>query len=102
MRKLVVLVLILVIAAIPLGVSVAQDEAAVNCGTEEEVTITYMGDPVGGHPEAEQASIDRFMEACPNVPLNASTDPIVQPTCSEPTYKPLKRKVAISMSFVLT
>lgn len=63
MRKLLLLVLLM---ALPLSVAVAQD-AAVDCGTTDEVTITYVGDPAGGHPAAEAAAIERFMAACPNI-----------------------------------
>ena len=37
------------------------------CGVEEEVTITYIGDPAGSHPDAEEATIARFQEMCPNI-----------------------------------
>lgn len=37
------------------------------CGTAEEVTITYIGDPAGSHPDAEAATIERFKEICPNI-----------------------------------
>ncbi|MEZ4555506.1 MAG: ABC transporter substrate-binding protein [Caldilineaceae bacterium] len=37
------------------------------CGTDEEVTITYIGDPAGSHPDAEAATIERFKEICPNI-----------------------------------
>lgn len=63
MRKLLLLVLLM---ALPLSVAIAQD-AAVDCGTTDEVTITYVGDPAGGHPAAEAAAIERFMAACPNI-----------------------------------
>jgi trehalose/maltose transport system substrate-binding protein len=49
------------------------------CGTAEEVTITYVGDPVGGHADAENASIERFNELCPNITVNRiDGDPQVQ------------------------
>lgn len=40
------------------------------CLTDEEVTVTYVGDPAGGHPDAEIASIARFEEKCPNITIN--------------------------------
>jgi len=40
------------------------------CGTDEEVTITYIGDPAGSHPAAEAATIERFKEICPNITVN--------------------------------
>ncbi len=40
------------------------------CGTTEEVTITYVGDPAGGHPAAEAATLERFKELCPNITVN--------------------------------
>lgn len=66
MRKIVLLLLVLLIA-IPAQSAFAQDDMAFDCGTDEEVTINYFGDPVGSHPEAEQAIIDGFQELCPNI-----------------------------------
>lgn len=66
MRKLTLLTLVMLLA-LSATMTTAQDEMAFDCGTDEEVTINYFGDPVGSHPEAEQASIDRFMELCPNI-----------------------------------
>jgi trehalose/maltose transport system substrate-binding protein len=67
MRKLFLLLLILVIVVPAHGI-LAQDEGVeVDCGTDEEVTISYYGDPAGGHPEAEEAAIERFHELCPNI-----------------------------------
>ena len=40
------------------------------CGTTEEVTITYVGDPVDTAKEAELATIARFNEHCPNITVN--------------------------------
>lgn len=40
------------------------------CGTAEEVTVTYIGDPAGSHPVAEAATIERFAEICPNITIN--------------------------------
>lgn len=40
------------------------------CGTTEEVTITYIGDPAGSHPTAEAATIERFAQVCPNITVN--------------------------------
>ncbi len=64
MRKFFALLLILTLA---LGVSGVAAQSDFDCGTEDEVTITYIGDPAGSHPEAEAATIDRFMEVCPNI-----------------------------------
>lgn len=66
MRKLTLLTLAMLLALSATVIS-AQDDMAFDCGTDEEVTINYFGDPVGSHPEAEQATIDRFMELCPNI-----------------------------------
>ncbi len=66
MRKLISVLLILVIALPAFGIS-AQDEGSFDCGTDEEVVITYYGDPAGSHPDAEKAAIDRFEELCPNI-----------------------------------
>ncbi|MGJ3237560.1 MAG: ABC transporter substrate-binding protein [Anaerolineae bacterium] len=74
MRKLALLVLVLLMT-MSTTVITAQDDMAFDCGTEEEVTINYFGDPVGSHPEAEAATIERFTELCPNitVELNQSS-----------------------------
>lgn len=40
------------------------------CGADEEVTITYVGDPAGKHPLAEAATIERFKALCPNITVN--------------------------------
>ncbi len=66
MRKHVLLLLVLMMV-LSMTVTVAQDASAVDCGTTEEVTITYVGDPAGLHPQAEAAAIERFMAACPNI-----------------------------------
>ena len=59
---------VLLIFTLMLSVSaVTAQEEGFDCGTDEEVTITYMGDPAGSHPDAEEATIDRFMELCPNI-----------------------------------
>jgi trehalose/maltose transport system substrate-binding protein len=45
-------------------------EGADICGTDEEVTITYVGDTVTGIAAAENATIERFQEHCPNITVN--------------------------------
>jgi trehalose/maltose transport system substrate-binding protein len=40
------------------------------CGTTDEVTITYIGDPAGSHPAAEEATIERFKAICPNITVD--------------------------------
>jgi len=50
-----------------------EEEAVIDtsvCGTDEEVTITYVGDPVDTAKEAELATIARFNEHCPNITVN--------------------------------
>lgn len=64
MRKLLFLTLI---ALLVMPVAVITAEEAFDCGTDEEVTINYFGDPVGSHPQAEEDTIARFMELCPNI-----------------------------------
>jgi trehalose/maltose transport system substrate-binding protein len=48
----------------------AESAGAAVCGTDEEVTITYIGDPAGTHPDAEAATIERFSELCPNITVD--------------------------------
>ena len=59
-------------AAPEAGATEAAMEAATSsvCGTDEEVTITYIGDPAGTHPAAEEATIERFKEICPNITVD--------------------------------
>ena len=67
MRKLLVLMLIAALV-VPTAVVFAQDDTMeFDCGTDEEVTISFFGDPVGTHGEAEAATIERFEELCPNI-----------------------------------
>lgn len=67
MRKLLVLMLIAALV-VPTAVVFAQDDAMeFDCGTDEEVTISFFGDPVGTHGEAEAATIERFEALCPNI-----------------------------------
>ncbi|MFN2304062.1 MAG: extracellular solute-binding protein, partial [Anaerolineales bacterium] len=40
------------------------------CGTDQDVTITYVGDPVDTSKQAELATIERFNEYCPNITVN--------------------------------
>lgn len=89
MRKLILVTLMLVLGlvagcAAPVAAPMAPAPAATDapqeaaepvaapslCGTEEAVTITYIGDPAGTHPAAEEATIARFQELCPNVTVN--------------------------------
>lgn len=78
MRKLIVLLVVLVIVLPVTGVMAqgGKVESQIDCGTEE-VTITYYGDPAGSHPEAEEATIERFKDVCPNITverINGSPD----------------------------
>ena len=66
MRKLLLLCL-LALLIVPTSALMAQDDMMFDCGTDEEVTVTYFGDPVGNYPEAELATIARFNELCPNI-----------------------------------
>lgn len=85
MRKLTLLTLVVVFGLLagcvaPVAAPVAEEaateaapaEAAAPsvCGTDEEVTITYVGDPAGKHPVAEAATIERFKALCPNITVN--------------------------------
>ncbi len=72
MRRLLLLLVLLMM----LPVSAANTQgAAINCGTTEKVTITYVGDPAGKHPVAEAAAIERFMAACPNITVERIEGP---------------------------
>lgn len=67
MRKLILALLVLALM-IP-AQSAFADGHEIDCGTDEEVTIQYFGDPVGSHPEAEAAIIEGFQEHCPNITI---------------------------------
>ena len=68
MRKLLLLVLVALLL-VPIAAVSAQDDMAIDCGTEDEVTLRFFGDPVGGTSEAELNTIARFEEACPNITI---------------------------------
>jgi trehalose/maltose transport system substrate-binding protein len=68
MRKFLFLLLIVPLV-LSVGIAGAQD-GEFDCGTDEEVTITYIGDPAGSHPEAEAATIERFKDICPNITVD--------------------------------
>ena len=57
-------------AAEPTATSAEVSEVPSICGTDEEVTVTYIGDPAGSHPDAEAATIERFKEVCPNITID--------------------------------
>ncbi len=65
MRKLILFFLVLALA-MPAGLALA-DGHEFDCGTDEEVTIKFFGDPVGNYPEAEDRIISSFNEVCPNI-----------------------------------
>lgn len=67
MKRLLILAVIalLVLAIAPL--TTAQEMAEINCGTEDEVTVTVVTGAVGQEQEVTQQALDMFMEACPNV-----------------------------------
>jgi trehalose/maltose transport system substrate-binding protein len=66
MRKLLILCLLAALVIVPTSSLIAQD-MAFDCGTDEEVTLTFFGDPVGSHPVGEENTIARFNELCPNI-----------------------------------
>jgi trehalose/maltose transport system substrate-binding protein len=70
MRKLHLLVVLALVLMTVSATAVAQEDF--DCGTDEEVTITYFSDPAGSHPDAEAATIARFMELCPNITVESN------------------------------
>ncbi|MDZ7802263.1 MAG: ABC transporter substrate-binding protein [Trueperaceae bacterium] len=54
--------------------ALAQD-SSIDCVTDEEATITYLGDPVGNLPETEAATIAAFEEACPHIDVERVPGP---------------------------
>ena len=66
MTKLLLLMLALALA-LPAGVALADMHGDFDCGTDEEVTIKFFGDPVGNYPAAEDRVISAFNEVCPNI-----------------------------------
>jgi trehalose/maltose transport system substrate-binding protein len=67
MRKTLIVMLVF---ALILSMSTVVAQEGFDCGTDEEVTITYIGDPAGSHPAAEEATIARFQELCPNITVD--------------------------------
>ena len=67
MRKFLLFLLLLALT-IPAGLALA-DGHEFDCGTDEEVTIKYFGDPVGSHPVGEDRIINAFKEVCPNITI---------------------------------
>jgi len=64
-------VLAVMVALLPArSVTTAQDAAAINCGTEEEATVTFASGSVGQDLTIMQPLFDAYMEACPNVTIN--------------------------------
>lgn len=59
----------------PPAPTAAPTQAPSVCGTTAQVTITYVGDPAGAHPTAEQASIERFQKLCPNITVKRIAGP---------------------------
>ncbi|KAB2852814.1 MAG: extracellular solute-binding protein, partial [Anaerolineae bacterium] len=76
LKKLLVFALVAVVAfaIIPRGV-VAQDAAAFDCRTEEEVTVTVIAGTVGNELDAVKALADDFMALCPNITVEVTTRP---------------------------
>jgi trehalose/maltose transport system substrate-binding protein len=76
MRKWIAFALVmgLLVAALPAGAQM-DEEPTINCFTEEDAEITMMGGSVGLGFEASQHSIDKFMEACPNITVNLISGP---------------------------
>lgn len=70
------LVLTMAIALLPGGSVAAQDGGdEVWCGTEDEVTITWIAGTVGSEHEAVVEQAGRFMEHCPNITVNVVERP---------------------------
>lgn len=67
MRKLLFFSLMIMLMATSAMLVSADNGEDFDCGTDEEVTISFFGDPVGSHPQAEADTIARFQELCPNI-----------------------------------
>jgi trehalose/maltose transport system substrate-binding protein len=76
-KRLVVLAiaLALVAAFVPAHTSPVQAQMDVNCGTDQDVTVTAIVGSVGQEFDLAQAGADRFMEACPNVTVELIAGP---------------------------
>ncbi len=54
----------------------AQDTAAFNCGTTDDVNITFIAGTVGGEHEVYVKLVDRFMaDVCPNIHVTVAERP---------------------------
>lgn len=84
-KRLVILTMALaLLAAFMPAHQSAQAQAEVNCGTEEEVTVTVIAGSVGQEFDIVTEQVGRFMEACPNVTVeliarpDSATDTLAQ------------------------
>jgi trehalose/maltose transport system substrate-binding protein len=76
------LILALAVALMPISSGAkAQDDSAVNCGTDEEVTLTWIAGTVGSEHDATVHQAERFMEVCPNITVEV----VDRPTSSTET-----------------
>lgn len=51
------------------------EDTAVDCGTEDEATVTIVTGAVGAEQEVTQEAVDFFMSACPNVTVELFETP---------------------------
>ncbi|MEX2501501.1 MAG: ABC transporter substrate-binding protein [Trueperaceae bacterium] len=72
MRITVRLLLVLGLAWFPTALA---QSGHIDCITDDEATITYLGDPVGNLPETEAATIAAFEEACPHIQVERVPGP---------------------------
>ncbi len=80
-KRLVVLALIAVLAVGILPAVNAQSDSMVNCGTDQDVTITWIAGTVGSEYPTAVELADHFMAACPNVTVKV----VERPTSSTET-----------------
>ena len=81
----------------------AMDAEMSVCGTDEEVTITYVGDPAGTHPDAE-GSHHRTLPGDMSEHHRGTASPAMPTfrTCCPSTSPLLRPKAPTSMSFAST
>lgn len=56
--------------------ALAQDNA-IECGTHEEITLSIAGSTLGGEMTSSLESVQRFMDACPNITVEFLSTPDV-------------------------
>lgn len=69
------LIRILLALSLAFAASAFAQDGSVDCITDEQASITYMGDPVGNIAEIEAETVAAFEAACPNIDVTIVPGP---------------------------